>query len=231
MPAALTPTRPASDLALLSAGHQAVLRQRMVNSQLQTVGVNSLAVQGAMGRVVREAWLPARLAGLAYADAALEVAPGRFLLEPMVLALLLQNVGLRAGDRVLVVGAATGYSAAVAAAMGAAVVALESDANLLETMRAVPEPGFAVAKGPLAAGWPGAAPYDVMLFEGAIETVPAELAAQLAPAGRVAAVMREAGVGHARAGRWVGGRIATPAFLEVAARPLPGFSRPREFAF
>ena len=69
----------------------------MLDSQLKTVGVIDAAVLGAMGSVPREAFVPPALAGLAYADAALEVAPGRFLLEPMALALLLQNARLQPG--------------------------------------------------------------------------------------------------------------------------------------
>ncbi len=206
------------------------LRHRMVQSQLQTVGLNDPLIMAAIELVPREAYLPPSLAGLAYADAALEVAPGRFLLEPMVLALLLQHGVLRADDNVLVVGAATGYSAAVAAAVGARVTALESDAVLLQHMHAVPG-GYAVAEGPLAEGWAANAPYSLILFEGAIELIPPMIAGQLLPGGRVAAVMRLDGVGHAHAGPLVGGRIVAPAFLEVAARPLPGFARPREFAF
>jgi len=205
----------------------AVLRHRMVQSQLQTVAVSDAVVLDAMGAVPREAWVPARLAGLAYSDAALEIAPKRFLLAPMTLALLLQHAGLAAGQRVLVVGAATGYSAAVIAAAGAHVVALESDAALL--MGGVA--GMETAIGPLAEGWAAGAPYDIILFEGAIEVVPSAIASQLAASGSVAAVMHEGRVGKAMAGPLLAGRIATPAFLEVAARPLPGFAKPREFAF
>jgi protein-L-isoaspartate(D-aspartate) O-methyltransferase len=212
------------------------LRQTMIDSQLRTVGVIDAMVLAAMAAVPREAFVPARLRGLAYADAALEVAPGRWLLEPMVLALLLQNARVGAGDRVLVVGAASGYSAAVLRHIGASVTAIESDPALLAAAQAA---GVDVIAAPLAAGWPAAAPYDVVLFEGAIEVLPAAIAAQLAPGGRVAAVVREGGIGRASAGpvigtpgdRTGGPRIGGLPFLEVAAKPLPGFAAAREFAF
>lgn len=206
----------------------AALRQTMLDSQLKTVGVIDAAVLAAMGSVRREDYLPASLSGLAYADAALEVAPGRFLLEPLALALLLQNARITPGERVLVIGAATGYSAAVLAAMGARVTALESDKALAKSARAA---GIDVVEGPLPAGWPKAAPYDVLLFEGAIESLPPALTAQLVPAGRAAAVVRVNGVGHGHAGPVVGDRIAGRAFLEIAAKPLPGFRRAAAFAF
>ncbi len=223
-----SPMISASTATSADADSPAVLRQRMVQSQLQTVGIFDPLILGAMGRVPREDYLPARLHGLAYADAAPEVAPGRFLLEPMALGLLLQHAGLAAGDRVLVVGAATGYSAAVIAEAGAQAFALESDDALVSAARAA---GVTVSMGPLAEGLADHAPYDIIMFEGAIETVPTAIAAQLAPGGRVAAVMRDGRVGRAIAGPLVAGRIATPAFLEVAARALPGFAKPQAFVF
>jgi protein-L-isoaspartate(D-aspartate) O-methyltransferase len=205
-----------------------VLRERMVKTQLQTVGVTDPVVLDAMGEVAREDWVPAHLQGLAYADAALEVAPGRFLLSPMTLALLLQHAGLTAGQKVLVVGAATGLSAAVVQAAGARAVALDCDPALVALAAAA---GLEAVQGPLAEGWAAGAPYDIILFEGAIETVPTAIVDQLAPGGRVAAVMRDGRVGRAMAGPLLAGRIATPPFLEVAARPLPGLERPRSFNF
>jgi protein-L-isoaspartate(D-aspartate) O-methyltransferase len=204
-------------------------RRTMIDSQLRTVGVTNEAVLTAMNTVPRENFVPAALRGLAYADAALEVAPGRWLLEPMVLALLLQNSHVKLGQRVLVVGAATGYSAAVLAHMGAHVTALESDAGLAAAAK---NAGIDTVTGPLTRGWAAAAPYDLVLFEGAIETIPPAFSAQVTPASRIAAVIRENGVGRAYAGLLVGGtHIGGLPFLEVAAKPLPGFAAPREFVF
>jgi protein-L-isoaspartate(D-aspartate) O-methyltransferase len=225
VPAASPPLRP-DDAALSRA------RRTMVDSQLKTVGIIDAAILEAMAAVQREHYLPAALAPLAYSDAALAVAPGRWLLEPMTLALLLQHAGLQPTDSVLVVGGAAGYSAAVIAQAGARVDAVESDEALLAIASV---PGGAIHAGPLAGGWAAAAPYDLILFEGAIETIPDAIAAQLAPGGRVAAVWRDAGVGGAMAGPLMGApglwTIGGLPFLEVAARPLPGFARPRQFAF
>jgi protein-L-isoaspartate(D-aspartate) O-methyltransferase len=207
-------------------------RTLFVKTQLQTVGLFTPALIDAFERTPREPHIPPHLAGLIYADAALQVAPGRFLLEPMAVALLFEHSRLTAADNVLIIGAATGYSAAVAAAAGARVTALEDDPALLPMLQAAAkDAGYAVVEGPLPHGWAAAAPYSLILFEGAIEHIPAAIVAQLAPHGRVAAVMREDGVGHAKAGPLVAGKITTPAFLEVAARPLPGFAQPRAFAF
>jgi protein-L-isoaspartate(D-aspartate) O-methyltransferase len=201
----------------------------MVDSQLRTVGVMDDAVLLAMNGVARENFVPPGLADLAYADAALEVAPGRWLLEPMVLALLLQRAAVKPGDRALVVGAASGYSAAVLAHMGAHVTALENDADLISMARAA---GVETVAGPLVEGWAAAAPYDLILFEGAIEVIPSAFASQVRRDGRIAAVVRDGGVGRASVGLLVGGtRIGGLPFLEVAAKLLPGFAAPRHFAF
>lgn len=204
-------------------------RQTMIDSQLRTVGIIDADVIRGFATVARERFVPPAMVALAYADAAIEVAPGRFLLEPLVLGLLLANARIVSTDRVLVVGAATGYSAAIITAIGARALALESDLALAAMARAN---DIETVEGPLAAGWANAAPYDLVVFEGAIEFVPPAIAAQLAPGGRVAAVLRQEGVGGASAGPVLAdGRIAGLAFLEVAARPLPGFARPRSFAF
>lgn len=214
---------------LASSPSLASRRQTMIDSQLRTVGIIDVDVLRAFEAVDREAFVPADFINLAYADAAIEVAPGRWLLEPMTLALLLQNARVVPSDRVLVVGAATGYSAAIVAHIGARTLALESDAALAAVAR---NAGLDVVEGPLAEGWATAAPYDLMLFEGSIEFVPPALVAQLAPGGRAAAVVRHGSVASAHAGPVLAdGRIGGLAFLEVAARPLPGFTRPRAFAF
>jgi protein-L-isoaspartate(D-aspartate) O-methyltransferase len=149
-------------------------RRTMVDSQLRTVGVLDEAVLGAMYTLPREDFMPAALRGLAYADATIEVAAGRWLLEPMTLALLIQHAQVKRGERALVVGSATGYSAAVLAHIGLHVTALESDPALVAMAT---NAGVTSVSGSLEQGWPAAAPYDVILFEGAIETIPAGIAA------------------------------------------------------
>jgi protein-L-isoaspartate(D-aspartate) O-methyltransferase len=205
------------------------LRQTMVDTQMKTVGVTDAAVLAAFADIPREPFVPAALASLAHADAAHEVAPGRHLLAPLALALLLQRAAMQPGMRVLVVGSATGYSAAILARIGAQVTALESDAALVAMAESA---DVATVCGPLPAGWAAGAPYDLILFEGAIAVVPAAIAAQLAPGGRIAAVLREAGVGRAFVGPISpDGRPRGLPFIEMAAPDLPGFAGAREFAF
>ena len=220
------------DAAMTTSG-PATQRQTMVDTQLKTVAVTDAAVLAAFADTPRETFLPPALAGLAYADAAHEVARGRHLLAPLALALLLQHAGVQPGNRVLVVGSATGYSAAIIARIGAQVTALESDAGLAEMAATqMATAGVTGVIGPLVDGWAPAAPYDLILFEGSIEIVPAAIAAQLAPAGRIAAVLRQSGVGRGFVGTLTpAGMPAGLPFIEMAAPVLPGFDHAREFAF
>jgi protein-L-isoaspartate(D-aspartate) O-methyltransferase len=150
-------------------------RNMMVDGQVRPNKVTDSRVLEAMRRLPRERFVPPILAPLAYSDEDIRLPGGRALMEPMVIARLMQAAALHAGERVLVVAAGSGYGAALAAACGAEVTALEEDEALLAMARAVlPEvaPGVAVVAGRLADGWNAAAPYDVVLIEGGVDAVP-----------------------------------------------------------
>jgi protein-L-isoaspartate(D-aspartate) O-methyltransferase len=211
------------------------MRDAMVDSQLRPTGVNDPAVVAAFRAVPREAFAPAHLRALAYLDEDLPIAPGRALIEPMVIGNLIQRALPTPSDRALMLPAATGCEAAVLARLAGHVTALESDPALAGGARArlaVHAPGVDLVEGPLEAGWPAGAPYDLILVAGAIETLPDALAAQLADGGRVVAVVIDArGVGRASIGRRAGGALGFDSFLDVATIRLPGFERPRAFVF
>lgn len=205
------------------------LRATMVASQLRTVGVSDPAVVAAMMAVPRENFVPAGREALAYADAAVPLGGGRFLPEPLVTGLLLTHARIEPHDRVLVVGAGTGYSAALILRLTDHVVAVEEDAGLAAQARAN---GIVIVEGPLTAGATDSGPYDLIYFDGAIERVPASLAEQLASNGRAAAVVRAGnGPGRATVGHIVGEHLVGDAFAEVPAAVLPGFSRAPDFTF
>lgn len=209
------------------------MRQAMVASQLRTSAVSDPRVIAAMAAVAREAFVPAERAALAYVDRAIPLGQARALNAPLATGLLLNALDLRHGESVLIVGAATGYAAALAAELGAEVTALEEDGALLAHARRVLADAARVTlvQGPLAAGWAGRAPYAAILVDGAIESVPAALAAQLAEGGRMAAALAERGVTRIAAGRKSGGALALTDFADAAAVPLPGFATPRGFVF
>src|SRR3954454_15679084 len=111
------------------------MRRAMVASQLRTTGVNDPRVVEAMGEVPREHFVPRERLALAYADALVPLVPGRALNPPMALWRLLTEARLRGHERALVIGAATGYAAAVLARLVGSVVAVEEDEELFAFAR------------------------------------------------------------------------------------------------
>jgi protein-L-isoaspartate(D-aspartate) O-methyltransferase len=215
----------------------AAARRNMVDGQVRIADVTDLRLIAAMQEVARERFVPPAAAALAYIDLEVPVGDGRQasrrLLKPMVLAKLIQAADLAASDRVLDVGCATGYGAAVLARIAAQVVALEQDAGLAKAASAALSslPNVSVVNGPLTEGWPQGAPYDVVVLEGATEVVPQALCRQFKDGGRLVCVLGS-GPGskamlYRRSGEEVGGR---PIF-DASATLLPGFTKPAVFAF
>ena len=203
------------------------MRAAMVASQLRTTAVDDPRVLAAMAAVPRERFVPADRRALAYADVATPLGGDRAMVAPAVLGRLLTEARVRAGEHALVVGSATGYSAAVLTALGCDVTALEADEGLSGAM----SEGASMVRGPLAEGWAAAAPYDLILFDGAIEIVPEAIAAQLAEGGRIAAPLIERGVSRLAIGVKAAGVIGWRRIVEAAAPLLPGFAAPTAFRF
>ena len=206
----------------------AAAREAMVDSQLRPQGVTDERVLRAMGSIQRENFLPRHTQPLAYVDRALSMSPGRFLPAPAVLGRLLTELAAEPGQRALIVGAGTGYSAAVLADLGLQVAALESDTELAARAR---ELGIDVVEGPLDAGWKKAAPYDRILIDGAVEHIPEAIIKQLADGGRLGAAVLDRGVTRLVLGRSVGGAFGYFSIGDAGVPALPGFTRPRAFTF
>jgi protein-L-isoaspartate(D-aspartate) O-methyltransferase len=200
----------------------------MVENQLRPQGVTDPAVLHAMGSIEREKFLPSHTRPLAYVDRAVAMGEGRFLAAPAVLGQLLAQMVPEGGQRALVIGTGTGYSATVLAAMGLQVVALESSAELAAAAR---KNGIKAVEGPLEAGWEKAAPYDQILIDGAVEYIPDEIVAQLAEGGRLGAALLDRGVARLIVGRKSGIAFGYLSVGDSAAPALPGFARPQAFTF
>lgn len=163
-------------------------RARMVETQLIARGIRDAALLDAMGRVEREAFVSAEFAAEAYADGPLPIGAGQTISQPYIVALMIEALALRPGERVLEVGAGCGYAAAVLATMGARIFAIERHAALAEAARArLAALGLAVRLhvGDGHAGWPEAAPFDAILVSAAGSAVPEALKRQLAQGGRL----------------------------------------------
>lgn len=212
----------------------AAARRLMVDGQVRTADVTSPALIDAMLSVPRESFLPPPQAELAYMDGDIPVGQGRALLKPMVLAKLLQAADVQGHERALVTGCATGYSAAVLAHLAGAVIALEQDVELAWQAKAALAgyaPKVEVAVGPLTAGWPAGAPYDVILLDGAAEVIPDALARQLTPDGRVVGVCGRPPATKGTILHVIEGRLVGRPIFDASARLLPGFVAPPAFVF
>lgn len=214
----------------------AAARQHMVDSQVRPNKVNDPRILDAMRTIPRERFLPASRLALAYADEDVPLGNGRYLIEPMVIARMIQTAEPAAGSRVLVVAAGTGYGAAVLSRCGCRVTALEEDAGLSAIARdALMEsaPSVSLVSGPLAAGWAAGAPYDLIVIEGGVTEIPVALAGQLRnEGGRLVAVIRGTGrTGYAvLAEATPAGLRAQPVF-DCATPALPSLLPAPEFQF
>jgi protein-L-isoaspartate(D-aspartate) O-methyltransferase len=203
-------------------------RLAMVENQLRPQGVVDPLVVAAMAGVERERFLPDPSRPLAYVDRAVAIGGGRFLPPPAVLGQLLTQMRPEPGQRALVVGAGTGYSAAVLAEMGLEVVALESSPELAAHARGA---GIHAVEGKLEAGHKQGAPYDHILIDGAVETIPTAIVDQLADGGRLGTALIDRGVARLIVGRKAGGAFGYLSVGDAGTPALPGFSRPKAFTF
>lgn len=221
------------DPAPVEASRFEAMRYAMVASQLRTNAVNDPRVVEAMARVPRENYLPPEHRGLAYRDTLLPLVGGRRHNAPLVIGRLLTEAQVRADDHVLLVGAAGGYAAALLALLAGSVVALEEEDSLVEIARGAlaGESKVEVVRGPLNAGWPAGAPYDLLIVDGAVEQLPDALIAQVKPGGRVLTGVIDRDVTRLASGRRTEGGFGLIDFQDIECAELPGFRRLRTFTF
>lgn len=210
-------------------------RRNMVESQLRPNKVTDPALLDALASVPRELFVPEPLRGVAYVDEDIPLGRGRFLMEPMILGRLLELAAVRPSDAALVVGAGLGYSAAVLARIAGRVVALEGDPELAQQaaqmLRTLGVSNVVLVEGPLAEGAPRQAPFDVILFDGAVDRVPPAILDQLADEGRLVVVIRSSGIGRATLMTRQAGIMASRVAFDAAVPRLPGFEPAPAFIF
>lgn len=210
-------------------------RHLMVETQVRPSDVTDPAVLAAMRSIPREAFAPPERKLLAYADQELEVAPGRRLMRPRDIGKLLQALGPRPGLRALEIAGATGYGAAVLARCGVETTLLEPDPGLnfaaVAAFGACGLDNVHTASTDIKDGWPDAAPYDLIVLNGAAEVVPGAWVEQLAEGGRLAVIVRSGPVGHARLYTKSDGIAAFRVLFDAAPPLAPGLAAQPQFAF
>jgi protein-L-isoaspartate(D-aspartate) O-methyltransferase len=211
-------------------------RLHMIESQLRPNRVTDERVIDAFARVQREFFVSETLRGVSYIDDDLPLGDRRYLTSPMVTARLLQAVAAAPKDNGLVVGAGVGYEAALLSMLVRSVVAVEENAALARIGRsALVDHRIAsvtYVETPPTLGHRQRAPYDVILFGGAVEEIPAEISGQLAEGGRMAVVLRQQpGVGRATLITRTGGVLAQRVIFDATTPLLPGFVVKPEFVF
>jgi protein-L-isoaspartate(D-aspartate) O-methyltransferase len=220
---------------LSGVGDLSAQRVNMVNGQLRVTDVNDLDLLSAFLEVPREDFVAPEQARFAYRDADQPSLGSsvRRLLAPVVLARLLQAALVDRGERVLDVGGGAGYGAAILAHLGAKVTALESDPGAVAAARKclTNRPEIEILEGDLATGASGRGPFDVIVIEGAFETAPDALLAELVENGRLVAIEAGSRAQSAVLIERRAGGLSRRVLFETRAATLEGFRRTPDFAF
>ncbi len=210
-------------------------RTTMVDTQVRPSDVTKFPIIDAMLTVPRELFVPADKRELAYVGEHVPLDDGRVMLDPRTLAKMLEAANIENDELVLDIGAGNGYSSALAAHMADAVIAVEDTPERVEEAeRALSEAGVdnvAVVEGALSDGAAKHGPYDVILVQGGVQTVPEGLTAQMKEGGRLVAIFLDGALGQVKIGHMTDGRVSWRFVFNASAPVLPGFEQETEFAF
>jgi protein-L-isoaspartate(D-aspartate) O-methyltransferase len=211
-------------------------RRTMVDCQILPNNVTDQRIIDAMMELPREMFVPSAKRSVAYVDETLALGFGRFLVEPMVVARLMQMLELKSTDVALAIGAGTGYNIAILGRIVETVVAIEQVSSLAQNAsKNLSELGIdnvAIIDGRLAVGAPKQSPYDIIFFDGAISEVPVAISDQLAEEGRLIAMIKKTdGICQAHLMTRNHGVISSRNIFEASTPLLPGFEQTMTFSF
>lgn len=210
-------------------------RTAMVDGQIRPADVTQYPVLEAMSHVPRELYVPSDKKTYAYADEQLVIEQGRTLLDPRSFAKMINNLRIKPNEMVLDIGAGYGYSSAILSRLAELVVAVEEDPSMADiaqsTLSEQSADNVVVHQSKLTAGAPEHGPYDVIILEGGVQTVPDELVSQIKEGGRIAAIFVNDHVGRCRIGYKKESVISWSDEFDVMTPVLPGFEVEKEFSF
>jgi len=199
------------DKASETAPNTGPARKAMIDSQLRTSGVNEEFVLGRMNAVLREDFLPADKAGLAYIDRSIAIDDGAHLASPLFYGKLLLEAAPEGDERVLVVEGGTGY--------------------LTELISPLAGDVTAISAADAASGKGVSGTYSLIVIDGAIEALPDALEAALDEGGRVVSGLLLRGVTRLASGRKVVGRLSLEPVEDLGIPQLHAFDLPKEWTF
>ncbi len=213
-------------------------RRHMVDSQILPNRVTDSRIIDIMSALPRENFVPELRKGVAYVDDALEIGNGRYLMEPIATARLLQEASPQENDVALIIGCSSGYTAACLSNIVSTVVVIENDNDMVsdasKSLAELEIDNVAIMNGDLSEGYPAQAPYDIIVFDGAVPSVPDSIKSQLAEGGRLIAIVgggSEGQMGNAVLITRFHNSFSERNIFELGTPMLPGFGQHTDFAF
>lgn len=214
-----------------------VARKNMVDCQIRPSKVTDEKVLSSFENMPREYFLPTYLQGIAYVDEDIDLGKGHFLMEPVILARLLQAAKIKDTDIVLDIGCSTGYSTAILSSLASTVIGIDDDADFVaqadELLQNMDICNVALIHSAVREGYEAQAPFDVIVVNGAVPRVPGHILDQLADGGRLVTVVCEKGktVGTAVLMTKEKGLVTTKNLFDAATHFVAGFDEHEFFKF
>ena len=212
-------------------------RKIMLESQIRPNKVIDESVLSAFSDTPRELFVQKSMQNIAYIDEDLPLSNGRYLMEPMVLARLIQSLELKISDNVMIIGVGTGYSAAIISKIVTSVIGIESRAPLIQkaesNLAQLDITNTVLFKERLQEGYSKAAPYNAILIDGGVSCVPNSILNQLADDGKFVSIYRTDGVAAGEASLWMrsGDNFSRTCLFNAQVPTLEEFKEKPEFQF
>ena len=212
-------------------------RKIMLESQIRPNKVIDEMVLSAFASIPREIFVHKSMQDIAYLDEDLPLSNGRYLMEPMVLARLIQSLQLSASDNVMIIGVGTGYSVAIISQIVTSVIGIESRATLIQkaenNLTELDITNAVLFKERLQDGFSKEAPYNAILIDGGISYIPESILDQLSNNGKLVSIYRPNIETAGEASIWMrsGTKFSRKCLFNAQVPTLEEFRAKPEFIF
>ena len=211
-------------------------RENMVENQVRTNNVTDMLVISTLKQVPREIFIPKNKRYIPYLDDNIAIGNGRYTMQPMVIGRIMQYANIQSKDITLIIGSGLGYTSALFSCISGTVIALESNKIMAQKSDKILQEArydnVIVVENILKDGYPKYAPYNIIIFDGAISEVPQKILNQLAEKGRLLAIIHSPGkVGITRCYERIQGKICSRDLFETNIAYLPEFVPKETFCF